>query len=265
MATKPEPLIVIVGQTASGKSALGLKLAQKFNGEIICADSRTVYKGMDIGTAKPSEDEQKLVRHHLLDIITPDQKFTAADFKNLARRSIKDIAARGKLPIMVGGTGLYVDALLYDFKFAPKDAARDPKNPRHLHKSEKAVYGEVRPNTLIAGIDTEREALVERITARVENMIKRGLRQEAELLADHYGWDAPGLNAIGYREWQTLAENPGISDTEIAAEIIRDTVQYAKRQKTWFKRNKSIQWSNDPSKIVEIATTFLYKSSWHSE
>src|SRR4051794_8421565 len=107
MVKKP-PLVCVVGETGAGKSALAIKLARRFSGEIIAADSRTVYKGMDIGTAKPSPEDRVAVPHHLLDIVYPDEKFTAADFKRLANAAIKDIAGRGKLPIMAGGSGLYI-------------------------------------------------------------------------------------------------------------------------------------------------------------
>jgi tRNA dimethylallyltransferase len=112
-------LVVIVGETASGKSALALKLARKFNGEIIAADSWTVRRGADIGTAKPTPEERALVPHHLLDVVGPDNDFTAAVFKDLANEAIKDISGRGKLPIMVGGTGLYIDGVIYDYNFLP--------------------------------------------------------------------------------------------------------------------------------------------------
>src|SRR5690554_3992440 len=103
------PLVVIVGQTASGKSALAMHLARRFNGEIIAADSRTVYRDMDIGTAKPTPKDRAAVPHHLIDIVDPDESFNVADFQRLANAAIKDVARRGKLPILVGGTGLYVD------------------------------------------------------------------------------------------------------------------------------------------------------------
>lgn len=256
MAAIRAPMIVIVGQTASGKSALALELAQKFNGEIIAADSRTVYRGMNIGTAKPPIEEQQLVPHHLLDVVEPDQRFTAADFKRLALEAIEDITARGKLPVMVGGTGLYIDSVLFDYSFADKNAARNPANPRHLKKDSAVQRGGLRPHTLIIGLDLDKEALTERINGRVELMVQKGLQQEVDQLVRRYGWEAPGLNAIGYQEWREKAK----STHEIVAEIISDTKNYAKRQKTWFKRNKSIQWVSKQSKAVEIATTFLYKN-----
>src|SRR4051812_24952705 len=110
-------LLVIVGPTASGKSALGLKLAQQFNGEIINADSRAVYRYMDIGTAKPTEDDMLLIPHHLVDIKNPNEPFSAAEFKAKALVAIENISRRSKLPIMVGGTGLYIDSILYDYQF----------------------------------------------------------------------------------------------------------------------------------------------------
>lgn len=235
MATKPRPLIVIVGQTGSGKSALAMKLAQKFDGEIIAADARTVYKGMDIGTAKPVADDRARIRHHLLDLLTPDQRFTAADFKQLANEAIEDISSRGKLPIMVGGTGLYVDAVLYNYSFADANAARDSQNPRHLSKAAMSKREELRPNTLIIGLEVDKEELTKRITTRVTEMLEQGLRQEVKRLVKAYGWEAPGLNAIGYREWQSLFNDPSISEGEVEAAIIRDTLSYAKRQKTWFR------------------------------
>src|SRR4051812_49125553 len=110
-------LVVVVGETAAGKSALALRIAQKFNGEIVSADSRTVYKGMDIATAKPTAAEMAAVPHHLIDVVDPDEPFTAADFKKRAVKAIDDITNRGKLPILVGGTGLYIDSVLYDYNF----------------------------------------------------------------------------------------------------------------------------------------------------
>jgi tRNA dimethylallyltransferase len=117
------PLIVIVGETSSGKTSLGIKIAQKIGGEIICADSWTVYKGFDIGTAKPTADERKLVPHHLLDIADPAEGFSAPLFQAHAKRAIEEIASRGKVPMMIGGTGLYIDSVIFEYGFLP---APDP-------------------------------------------------------------------------------------------------------------------------------------------
>jgi tRNA dimethylallyltransferase len=285
--TKSKPLIVVVGETGSGKSALSMKLARKFNGEIICADSRTVYKGMDIGTAKPSEQDQRKIKHHVLDVVMPDQHFTAADFKRLANETIADIHGRGKLPIMVGGTGLYIDSVIFDYDFRPPaDPERrtelekldvpqlqaqleaegialpaNDKNPRHLVRALEtggvpSNKQALLPWTLVIGLNLERAALKERLTQRVHQMIDKGLEDEVKQLTDKYGWEIEAMSAVGYREWrdyfgnqQTLAETQEL--------IIKNSLAYAKKQRTWFKRNKSIQWVSDPSKYVDIVTTFL--------
>jgi len=284
-------LVAIVGPTASGKSVVAMELAQKFDGEIVCADARTIYKGMDIGTAKPSVQDQQKVRHHLLDIVTLDQRFTAAEFQRLAKQAIADINARGKLPILVGGTGLYVDSVLFDFDFRPTadpalrqelenlsveelqrritdmglELPNNSHNPRHLIRtietngaisSRKGLPASV----LMIGLEVSEEELKDRIQSRTQNMLAAGLKQEVETLAKTYGWEAPGISAIGYKEWRALLENNSADEAEVTAEINRNSWQYARRQKTWFKRNKSIQWLSDPSKAVDIATTFLNKT-----
>ncbi len=264
--SQSKPLIVIVGQTASGKSALAMELAEKFDGEIICADARTIYKGMDIGTAKPSADDQAKVTHHLLDIITPDQPFTAAVFKSLATEAIKDIQSRKKLPIIVGGTGLYIDSVLFDFEFRSKgDSERraeleklsveelqaelqaegiplpeNTQNPRHLIRAletggEASEQKPIRENTLVLGLEIEPEKLSKNIDERVAKMIEAGLRQEVNNLVNVYGWEAPGMSAIGYKEWRQLFSGEVTSESKIEHLIIKNTKDYAKRQKTWFR------------------------------
>lgn len=254
------PLVVIVGETGSGKSALALGLAEQFAGEIICADSRTVYKGLDIGTAKPSKQDQQRVPHHLLDIVEPDQRFTVADFKQLATKAIQDIQARSKLPIMVGGTGLYVDALLYNFEFAPPELAqkRDPLNPRHLDKTIKPLRSDLRPNTLLLGLKLPQAELTTRLTSRTEAMLQQGLEQEVKGLSERYGWEIAALKSVGYREWQAYFASAQTFD-QTKDLIIKHSLDYAKRQRTWFKRNPSIQWLQDPSKAVKITSQFLSK------
>ena len=139
-------LLVIVGPTASGKTALAIELAERMNGEIICADSRTVYRGLDIGTAKPTPEERARVPHHLLDVVDPDQPFSVADFKRLAEQAITDVRRRDKLPILVGGSGLYIDAIIYDYQFSAAGTKRSEQNPRHL-----AVSGDADRQTLLPG------------------------------------------------------------------------------------------------------------------
>lgn len=256
---KSNPLIVIVGPTASGKTALAIELAKRFNGEIICADSRTVYKGMDIGTAKPSEAEKQAIKHHLLDVAEPGERFTAVDFKRLATEALKDIESRGKLPIMVGGTGLYVDAILYDFQFNSEGAERDPLNPRHLKKSEDQPPRQLRPNTLVIGLQPDKETLKQRIEARVETMLEQGLIEEAKALRAKYDTAKSAFDTTSYRPILEYLDG-AISLDEAKAKFVKNDLSLAKRQKTWFKRNPNIHWVDGVEQAVELATTFLNKS-----
>jgi tRNA dimethylallyltransferase len=222
-------LLVIVGATASGKSQAAMHLAQQHNGELICADSRTIYRGMDIGTAKPSAADQKLVPHHLLDIIEPDQKFTVAQFQKLANQAIADVQARGNLPILVGGTGLYIDSVIYNYSFG-KEPSRQA----------------LRPDTLVLGVRQPDAELRRRINQRIDDMFAQGLEAEVRALAKRYGWAAPGLTALGYRQWRPFLEPlqgaDKITTQMVQEQIAKDTWQYARRQKTWFRRSTDIHW-----------------------
>lgn len=289
----PNPkIIVIVGETASGKSTLALQLAQQYNGEIICADSTTVRREASIGTAKPTPEEQKLVPHHVLDVIGPDDEFSAAQFKDLTNAAIDDIAERGKLPIVVGGTGLYINGLIYDYGFRKPVAGADSRhklnamshnellariaelglntagidtnNDRRLIRfietgGEQPARQELREQTLMLGLATDRQTLDERISARVDAMLERGLKQEVQALADAYGWDCEALKAVGYSQWQDhFAGIQTLPETRQA--IIKATRDLAKRQRTWFKRNKSIQWLQTPINnevLVDTVDHFL--------
>ncbi len=253
------PLIVIVGETASGKSALAMKLAERFNGEIICADSRTVYKGMDIGTAKPSQKDRQAVPHHLLDIAELNEDFNVRKFKQLANQAVADITSRGKLPIMAGGTGLYIDAVLFDYQFSPPGARRNLENPRHLKYQEHKAYQKgLRPHSLVIGLTTPKDSLEARIKQRINAMLKSGLEKEVKALVSKYSWDAAALKTIGYQEFQAyFAGRQTLAET--TAQITRNTILYAKRQRTWFKRNPSIQWLEDPRESAVLVTAFLNK------
>lgn len=283
------PLIVIVGETGSGKTALALSLAERFNGEVIAADSRTVYRAMDIGTAKPSAAERRRVRHHGLDIVTPDQKFTAYDFKQFALATIANINERGRLPFLVGGTGLYVDSVLYDFSFRPQPdptlraaltgmsvedlkvrvlAAGMPlpvnsKNPRHLIRLLEAgptvnQERKLRPNTLVIGLEPPLDVLHQRLNERAGAMISHGLISEFQKLQKKYG-DVEALHAPAYRA-VLACKNKTPSD--LCEEIVRNDSRLAKRQRTWFRRNPCIHWLHNGdvfTESVELITTFLNK------
>ncbi len=281
------PLIVIIGETASGKSALAIELAGRFNGEIICADSRTVYKGMDIGTAKPSSAEQGRVPHHLLDVVEPNQAYSVVDFQKQAEAAIEVIYKRGKLPIIVGGTGLYVDSLLFNFSFRDK---ADPElraelealptedlqkwieeqgiemplnhlNRRHLVRAIETAgqppkRQKLRANTLVLGLQLPKEDLEARIKKRVSKMVIAGLEAEVKALMEVYGWESEAMKAISYREWQSYFQGQN-SLEETIQEIIIDTKRYAKRQRTWFRRHPFIQWLSTPDDAVKITEQFL--------
>lgn len=268
-----KPLIVITGPTASGKSGLALELAEKYNGEIICADSRTVYKGMDIGTAKPSVEERLKIPHHLLDVILPNERFTAADFQRLARAAIADIRERGKVPFLVGGTGLYIDSVILDFEFSADTDLEKRKllegksveelltlikdqhieiptnslNKRHLIRAiEQNGINQTRKstpndNTYVVSIATDKKVLEQRIRERADDMFETGVLDEARRLGEQYGWEAEAMTGNIYPLLREVLE--GRLGVEGAKErfVIRDR-QLAKRQVTWLKRHNFVQW-----------------------
>lgn len=284
------PLVVIAGETASGKSALALELALALDGELICADSWTVYRDFNVGTAKPTAEEQALVPHHLLDVADPAVGFSAVEFQRLAVAAIADIEARGKLPIMVGGTGLYIDSVLFDYSFLGRPTPEqrealnaltleeliakaenmgidttgiDLRNKRRVirlieNNGERPTRAAMRANTHVFGLSVPRDELRERVGRRVDAMLALGLEHEVQRLAERYGWEAEPMKGIGYREWQEYFD--GAADVEQTRErIIKGTLDLAKRQRTWFKRNHSIQWLSDRSNAVDFVTSVLNK------
>lgn len=285
--SRPE-LLVIVGETASGKSDLALKIANEYKGEIVSADSWTVYRGFDIGTGKPSTRQQKAVKHHLIDVRGPAQGFNAPLFKEMAEEAIADIQNRGKLPILAGGTGLYIDSVLYDFGFLPNGGAEeraelsklnigdllamaeklnidlsgiDIRNKRRIiraieAKGQKPTKGELRANTLIVGLQLPRKVLRERAEQRVDAMLAAGLRQEVQKLAEEYGWDLEPLKGIGYREWRDYFEGRQ-SLPETRQKIVSSTMNLAKRQRTWFKRNKDVHWFGSAQRAYDYIAAVL--------
>jgi len=283
------PVVVITGPTASGKSALAMHIAQQYDGELICADSRTVYKGMDIGTAKPSLNDQKQVRHHVLDVVAPNQPFTAADFKRAAQKAIADIASRGKLPIMVGGTGLYVDAVIFDYQFGkPANTARrqelqamtveqlqqlcleegyalplNIKNQRHLVRAVElgglmSQKMKLRPNTIVVAITTDRDTLRGRVTKRAYQMVEDGVLDEARQLGEQYGWDGEAMTGNIYRILHPVIAGNIPLEEGLQMSITSD-MQLAKRQVTWLKRNPYVIWG-DTAQLKTVIEHFVQQN-----
>lgn len=280
------PIIVILGPTASGKSAAALKLAQKYNGEIIAADSRTIYKEMDVGTAKPTKKEQSKIQHHGLDLINPDQTFSAAEFQKYATQKVQEIHDKDKRPIIVGGTGLYIDGYVYKYTFASKPDAKlrqklnkmsledlqqlatqkgieHNKNPRHLARAiERAgepISRKPKPeHVLMLGLNPGIGELTSRIDARVDTMFADGLVKEVQDLINKYDADAPGLQAPGYKAVRDYIDGTASLD-ETKEQFKKNDRDLAKRQITWFKRNSDIVWCSDFKEAEDNLRAFLRK------
>jgi len=285
-------LLVILGPTASGKSDLAIKIAKFFNGEIVSADSRQVYKEMNIGTAKPIKNNL----HHLLNIVNPRQRFSASQYKELAYKAIKDIQNRNKLPILCGGTGLYISSVIENWQFPkipPQEKLRkelekkpieqlfkiyqkidpdgakfiDKKNKRRLIRAievcktnNKAFWQQRKKSkppfkALLIGIKLPKEELKERIAKRVKKMIKTGLETEIKALSKKYGWISL-LQTIGYQEWKQYFDSK-INEKEVQDLIELHAFQYSKRQMTWFKKMKNVQWIEKPEQAIKLTKLFL--------
>lgn len=271
------PLIVLLGPTASGKTALAIKVAKYFDGEIISADSRSIYEGLDIGSAKPSLAEQSKIPHWGFDLIKPSQKFSVQDFKQYADSKIRDIRSRSKIPFLVGGSGLYIDALIFDFQFPKKadDELRQKynefslkqlieycklnniklpenwKNKRYLInqilRNGKQPVRRSRPidNCLIFGLKVDKLLLRQRIEQRARQMLNLGVIEEGRKLAENYGWGNEAMTGVVYRLIKQYLDC-NLSKEELLDRLIISDWRLAKRQMTWFKRNPYIEWL-DPS------------------
>jgi len=277
-------MLAIVGPTASGKSALAIAIAKKYRGEIICADSRTIYKGLDVGTAKPSLLEQQGIPHYGLDLVEPDESYSAADFQAYAYEKIAEIRERGNLPIMVGGSGLYIDGVLFNFGFgqaaepslraeledleieqlqnrieeAGYEMPENTLNKRYLIRAieQGGVNRKKRPlgtDVLVVGLDPGRQELEQRIRLRARQMLDEGVLEEVRLIEEDYGWEVPAASGNIYRALRPYIEGSTSSLGECIDKFIVLDLQLAKRQRSWFSRNKSIQWFKD----AKLAEQFL--------
>lgn len=274
MATRPN-LIAIVGPTASGKTGLSIRVAEQFGCEIVCADSRTVYEGMDIGTAKPTKQEQARVRHWGLDIVRPDQSFTVADFKRYAQAAIADIRGRGKIPLLVGGTGLYVDAVIYDYELGPPadpdvrqrlesltvkelqdycvqnnmPLPENVQNKRHLVRAiERGSVSAISKSPLnqdnyIVGIATSMDTLRTRIVTRTEQLFENDVVTEATMLGKKYGWNSEAMTGNIYPIIKSHLEGE-LTIAEVKDRFTTLDYRLAKRQMTWFRRSPDIMWAD---------------------
>lgn len=297
--SKPK-VIVICGPTASGKTALSIKLAKKINGEIISSDSMQIYKDMDIGTAKPSKEEMQGIKHYLLDFVEPSQRYSVADFKKDAEKAIEEIISKGKVPIVVGGTGLYVDSLIYGIEYqdiqfdaqyrAELEKRAEQEGLEKLYEEAKEIdpqamekispndqkrilrvleiykatgknkteqEAESRKNGVkydykVFAINMDREKLYERINKRVDIMIEQGLIQEVDTLLKKYDEFPTAMQGLGYKEVVEYLQGT-TSKEEMIDKIKMETRRYAKRQITWFKKNKQTIWiePQDLQKILD--------------
>ena len=291
-------LIVILGPTASGKTDLAIKLAHRFNGEIVCADSRQIYAEMTIGTAKPNWKGRpsNIGIQHLFDIVRPNQSFNVAQYQKLAIKTIKDIQKRGKIPFLVGGTAFYIYSVVEGWQF-PKSKANsalrkkledkspiqlfeilkkldktrakniDKNNKRRLIRAIEMAkqFGQVpaiikKPqfDCLILGAKINQKDLKKRIEERTNKMLKQGLENEVETLVKKYGWTPILKNTIGYAEWQEAPSFlQGRREPPFGIKI--HTLQFAKRQMTWFKKDKKIRWVKNSRQAAILLKNFLKK------
>ena len=299
---KPK-VVVIVGPTASGKTALSIELAKKINGEIISSDSMQIYKDMDIGTAKVTKEEAEGIKHYLVDCVSPDERYTVSDFKRDAEKAIKEILEKGKVPIVVGGTGLYVNSLIYGIEYQDmqfdeqyrdelmKKAETeeglnsiweeacdiDPEAMKKISKNDKkrivrvleifkatgknktqqeiiSRQNGVKYDYKVFGITMDREKLYSRINRRVDIMIEKGLEIEVKNLVKKYTKFPTAMQGLGYKEVVEYFDGI-ITREEMIDKIKQESRRYAKRQLTWFRKNKETIWldsSNDMQNNINI-------------
>lgn len=304
-----QPLIVLTGPTAVGKTALSIKLSRAIGGEIISADSMQVYRHMDIGSAKVTSEEMEGIPHYLIDVLEPDQDFNVKSFQSMAKDAVREIYSHGHIPVVVGGTGFYIQALLYDIDFTENDVDSpvrreledlackagdsapvvlhgmlrevDPEAARQLHRNnvkrviraieyfrltgekisshnERERGKEAPYHFLYYVVNTDRKVLYERIEERVDWMLEHGLVEEVERLRNMgLRRGNTSMQGLGYKEILDYLE--GTCSLEEAVRVLkRDTRHFAKRQLTWFRRERDVRWidlqefGNDGERILEM-------------
>ena len=298
---KPK-VIVIVGPTASGKTSASINVAKKLNGEIISADSMQVYREMNIGTAKVTKEEADGIKHYLVDVVNPDEVFNVTKYKEMAEVAIEEILAKGKTPIIVGGTGLYVSTLINGIEFAEvgedveyreqMTALAEEKGAEYLHDELRKVdpdaadaiemnnirrvvraleifkltgktktqldiesRKEVKYDYRVYGIDTPREELYNRINIRVDKMFEEGLLEEVKYVNEKYKISSTAIQGLGYKEVIEYIDGK-VTYEEMIEKLKMETRRYAKRQLTWFRRDKRICWC----KINDIVGKILQEN-----
>lgn len=293
-----EKVIVICGPTASGKTGLSIELAKKINGEIVSADSMQIYQEMDIGTAKPTQEEKQGIKHYLMDFVSPEERYSVADYKIEAKKAIKEIIQKGKVPIVVGGTGLYIDSLIYEIEYpniefdetyrkqleerakkegletlykeaktmdplaVEKISQNDEKRILRIleiyhatgkTKTEQEIESRKKPveyDYKVYALQWDREILYERINKRVDQMLQQGLIEEVKGILKKYDKFPTAMQGLGYKEVIKFLEGD-ITEEEMIEKIKRETRRYAKRQMTWFRKNKQTIWLEGQEKIED--------------
>ncbi len=300
---KKPKVIVIAGPTASGKTALSIELAKKIEGEIISSDSMQIYQDMNIGTAKVTKEEMQGIKHYLIDFVSPDKRYSVSDFKTDSQNAISDILKKGKIPIVAGGTGLYVDSLIYGIEYPVMELdetyreelmkqAKTPEGLQNLYEQAKKIdeqaISKISPNDkkriirileiyratgknktdqekisrkngvkydfIVFAIDMERQKLYERINLRVDKMVEKGLVEEVKQLKEKYQHFPTAMQGLGYKEVVEYLEQKCTYE-EMVEKIKQETRRYAKRQLTWFRKNKQTIWlkaEDGVAKNVEI-------------
>ena len=295
---KKHKVVVICGPTASGKTSLSIELAKKIDGEIISCDSMQIYKDMNIGTAKVTKTEMQGIKHYLIDIISPEERYSVADYKKAAEKAIIEILEKGNTPIIVGGTGLYVDALIYGIEYpniefdekyrkqlenrveteglgalyeeakkidkqaVQKISSNDQKRILRIleiyhatgknktQQEAESRKNEVKYDYKVFAINMDREILYNRINKRVDIMMENGLIDEVKQIKKKYNKFPTAMQGLGYKEVVEYLENK-ISKDEMVEKIKQESRRYAKRQLTWFRKNKENIWLDGMTSIEE--------------